>query len=266
MSMGFSDVQDMVKNPAKVFFKWSAGCEKVKNAKGEVEFEGGKLYYYDKDKDEKVEVALPLTLMPLRRSYNYIGFQKDKGRFWSNEFVDFGKANIMVHLTGEIDEVIASGKYNDIKDKVYTQGARLQNNIYCYSEDVKGIVRLNLTGSAKTEWKKFLKGSPSAIFRAPVIIDKADEPQETPIATFVPPKFALGKEYTPEQIALLREQDKIVGEYLDFVQSRNEKYSREDDLPSDSEVDGFVAQEHPPVESQEVSYEEEQISIDDIPF
>lgn len=255
--MGFTDNLNAVHNPATLYLRWKGGAEKIRE-NGEEKIEGGKLIYWDKETETEKEVSLPLVVCPLEITYSYNGFVPDKGRFWSNEILDFGSTIITVHRTGEDDEVIASGTYEQIKDKAYAAGARLQTNVYCYCKGLGGIIRLNLGGSAKSAWKEFVKKSGrSRIYECPVQIE-VGEVQESKLGPFVPPKYTLGQNYEKNVVAALTEQDKVVIEYLKYISERAPQE------PSDvvsTDIPENISQEIPGAEDMT-----DQIDLSEVPF
>ena len=258
--MGFTSNQEAVHNPATMYLRWKGGAEKVRE-NGEDKIEGGKLLYWDKEKQEEVEVPLPLVFCPLEITYGYAGFIKSKGRIWSNEILDFKTQNIKVNITGEDTEVICEGTYEQIKDKAYASGARLQTYVYAYCKQLGGIVRLNLGGSARSAWKEFTKKVKlSSVYEAPVSMN-VDEPKESQLGPYVPPKYELGAKYSDDVIKKLTDQDKIIIEYLKYLSDRNAQYATEPNnvFPED------VSQEIP--ESvQETMGGGEEIDLSDVPF
>jgi len=200
--VGFTSNQEAVHNPAKLYLRWKGGAEKVRE-NGEEKIEGGKLLYWDKEKQEEVEVPLPLVFCPLEITYGYAGFIPDKGRIWSNEILDFKTQNIRVNITGDDTDTICEGVYDEIKDKAYASGARLQTYVYAYCKQLGGIVRLNLGGSARSAWKEFTKKVKlSSVYEHPISI-QADEPQESQLGPYVPPKYELGQAYADDVIKKL---------------------------------------------------------------
>lgn len=258
--MGFTSNQEAVHNPATLYLRWKGGAEKIRE-NGEDKIEGGKLLYWDKEKQEEVEVSLPLVFCPLEITYGYAGFLPKQGRIWSNEILDFKTQNIRVNITGEDTSVMCEGVYDQIKDKAYAGGARLQTYVYAYCKQLGGIIRLNLGGSARSAWKEFAKKVKiSSVYEHPVSI-AVGEPQESQMGPFVPPKYELGEKYGDDVIKKLTEQDKIVIDYLKYLQERNEQYSAEPNsvFPED------VSQEIP--ESvQETMGGGEAIDLSEVPF
>lgn len=258
--MGFTSNQEAVHNPATLYLRWKGGAEKVRE-NGEDKIEGGKLLYWDKEKQEEVEVPLPLVICPLEITYGYAGFIKKKGRIWSNEILDFKTQNITVHITGENDEVICSGVYDEIKDKAYAGGAKMQTLVYAYCKQLGGIIRINLGGSARSAWKEFTKKVKlSSVYERPVSIN-IGEPQESQMGPFVPPKYELGEPYSDEVIKKLTEQDKIVIDYLKYLSERNAQFASEPNnvFPED------VSQEIPE-QVQETMGGGEEIDLSEVPF
>lgn len=263
--MGFTSNQEAVHNPAKYFLRWKGGAEKIRE-NGVEKIEGGKLIYWDTEKQEEVEVSLPIVFCPLEITYGYSGFLPDKGRLWSNEILDFKNQVITVNLTGDDTEKICEGTYEQIKDKAFANGAKLQTYVYAYCKQLGGIVRFNLGGSARSAWKDFVKKVKiSSVYEHPISLE-VDEPKESQLGPYIPPKYTLGKTYDNETIAKLSEQDKIVLDYLKYVANRK-SYSDEtnniypDDIPEEG------SQEIPEtIKATMGGGEEAEIDLTDVPF
>ena len=256
--MGFTSNLEQVHNPATRYLRWKGGAEKVRED-GVEKVEGGKLVYWDKENQEEIEVALPLVFCPLEITYGYTGFIPDKGRIWSNEILDFNSQRITVNITGEDTEVICSGNYETIKDKAYASGARLQTYVYAYCKQLGGIVRLNLGGSARSAWKEFSKKVKlQNIFSCPVSMS-ADEPKESKLGPFVPPKYELGQKYSDEVVNKLREQDAVVINYLKYLSERTPAEEVNNVFPEDGS-------QEIPEQIQETMGGGEEISLDEVPF
>lgn len=258
--MGFTSNQEAVHNPATLYLRWKGGAEKIRE-NGEEKIEGGKLLYWDKEKQEEVEVPLPLVICPLEITYGYSGFIPDKGRIWSNEILDFKMQNIRVNITGEDTDVICEGVYDEIKDKAYANGARLQTYVYAYCKQLGGIVRLNLGGSARTAWKEFTKKVKlSSVYESPVSIN-VDEPKESKLGPYVPPKYELGTKYTDDVIKKLTDQDKVVIDYLKYLSERNLQYMSEPNSIAPEEASQEI-----PESVQETMGGGEEIDLSEVPF
>lgn len=256
--MGFTDNLNTVHNPATLYLRWKGKAEKVRED-GVEKVEGGKLVYYDSEAEEEKEVELPLVVCPLEVTYSYNGYVPNKGRFWSNEILDFGTSIITVHRTGENDEVIAQGVYNDIKDKAFSAGAKLQTNIYCYCKQLGGIIRLNLSGSAKSAWKEFTKNvGRNKVYECPVQIS-IGEVKESELGQFIPPKYTLGAAYTDDVIKKLSEQDAIIIEYLRYLAEKTPQGEPSDVVPQD--IPENVDQTFPGAEDAS-----DEIDLTSIPF
>ena len=254
--MGFTSNQDAVHNPAKLYLRWKGGAEKIRE-NGEEKIEGGKLIYWDKDKQEEVEVSLPLVFCPLEITYGYTGFIPDKGRIWSSEILDFGNQKIRVNITGEDTDVICEGTYEEIKDKAYASGARLQTYVYAYCKALGGIIRINLGGSARTAWKEFVKKVKlSSVYESPISMS-VGEPQESKLGPYIPPKYELGAKYGNEVVDALKKQDTIVIDYLKYLADRNSKYESEPNNEYPEDV---------PEAIQETMGGGEEIDLSEVPF
>ena len=87
----------------------------------------------------------------------------------------------------------------------------------------------------------------------------ADEPKESKLGPFVPPKYELGQNYSDEVINKLREQDAIVINYLKYLSERTPAEEVNNVFPEDGS-------QEIPEQIQETMGGGEEISLDEVPF
>src|SRR5688572_28480716 len=107
-------------NPAKRFFKWSGSK--------------GKLVYYDKEKQEEVEVKLPFSFLPIDELSTITGYNKrEKSGYWSNEVRNTRKEEVTVRTKGG---VCYTGFYKNDQDVVQVpRDAKFAKSIYFAYQD-----------------------------------------------------------------------------------------------------------------------------------
>jgi hypothetical protein len=127
-------------NPAKRFFDWSGGK--------------GILQYYDKEKQERVEVKLPFEFLVLDELATVTGYcDQDQSRYWSNEVRSVARDELIVKTSKGIKE---AGLYKNLAD-VRSKGAKYAKSIYIAFKDGDEYVIGNIKayGAALTAWIEF---------------------------------------------------------------------------------------------------------------
>lgn len=124
-------------NPAKRFFKWSGSK--------------GQLVYYDKEKQEEIEVKLPFEFLVLDQLATITGYcEQDQSNYWSNEVRSVAKEELTVRTSKGTKEV---GLYKDLTE-VRSKGAKYAKSVYVAYLDGDDFVIGNLkaSGAALTAW------------------------------------------------------------------------------------------------------------------
>lgn len=141
-------------NPALRFYSWSG--------------DKGNFEYYDKEKKEKIEVALPFTFLPINRLVTLKGYDDDtKVSYWSNEVKDINKDPFIVqsaYKSGNTKVVKTefTGLYKDIKSKLDALDISYVESLYIGVKNAnKGLDLCNvqLKGSAIGTWIEFTKNN-----------------------------------------------------------------------------------------------------------
>jgi len=126
-----------------------------------IEFKGdkGQFYYYDNDRDEQIEIPVPIYFVRLDELSTITGYNKNnKCGIYSNE-VRKTTTDVLQVKTFKGGESI-TGLYNDIKDAVKSIGGKFTKSVYCMLiEDGKPseMVNFKFHGAAFAAWvaKKF---------------------------------------------------------------------------------------------------------------
>lgn len=129
-------------SPCKKWFEWSGST--------------GQLYYYDKEKGEKIDIELPFTFLVLDQLSTITGYSDDQqSGIWSNEIRSTNIERLVVRTKNGI---LGTGVYNDVKN---IKGARYTKSIYiAYYDENKElqIGNFKAVGAALSAWIEFSKG------------------------------------------------------------------------------------------------------------
>lgn len=157
-------------NPAKRFLDWKSDNKCFS--------------YYDKEKEERIEVPLPFKFLVLKEMQTVKGWNDaSESAIYSNEvkYLSTEELNVRSFKGGEI----AKGLYKDIRSKVIDAGGHYVKSIYIMTEDNE-IWNLQLKGSAVSEWGEFTKKSKSRLFDEWVEVTEAEERKKGSIKYSVP--------------------------------------------------------------------------------
>lgn len=157
-------------NPSKKFLQWKSN-EKC--------FE-----YYDKEKQEKVSVALPFKFLVLDEMHTVSGWNDaSSSGIYSNE-VKFISKEVMTVKPFKGNE-IAKGLYKDIKEKIVAAGGHYVKSIYIMLED-GSLANLQLKGSAVQKWGEFTQKTRNRLPDEWVQVTKAIEGRKGAVKFFTP--------------------------------------------------------------------------------
>lgn len=144
--MSRSNPTDNSPNPCKRWFEWNG--------------EKGNLRYYDKEAGENVEVDLPFHFILLDRLCCITGWHNNsESGIYSNEVRDTQGETLVVKAF-KMKEPIASGFYQDVRDKVKANGGKFTINTYvAYTNGQQELTlgSLRMHGAAMSAWIEFEK-------------------------------------------------------------------------------------------------------------
>jgi hypothetical protein len=149
--MSRSNPTDGVRNPSTRWFEWAGGED------------AGFPRWYNKDTKADVAVALPFTFLFLDEVSTIKGYHKrSKSSIYANEIRDTRQEVLVVKSFkgGEI----ASGLYQDIKDKVKVAGGGFCWSVYLAYKDEHGQLAIGnfaMRGASLGAWMDFKKDCPS---------------------------------------------------------------------------------------------------------
>lgn len=148
--MSRSNPTDGVRNPATRWFTWAGGGDQ------------GYIEWYDNESKQRVKVDGPFTFLLLDELSTVKGWHEaSESSIYANEVRDLRQETLVVKSFkgGEL----ASGLYNDIRDKAIAKGGHYHASVYIAykdGEDLK-LGNLGLKGAALSAWMDFKKGAES---------------------------------------------------------------------------------------------------------
>ena len=159
------------KNPAVKFLEWSSNYRCFT--------------YYDKEKEETVQVELPLKFVILEHYHTVKGWNDKSGsRIFSNEVLFLGTEELKVKSFkgGEI----ADGLYKEIKSKVSGAGGHYARSIYAVTTDLE-LVNISLKGSAVAKYSDFIQEFGDNNFdKSWVVVKEAQDMKKGAVSYTVP--------------------------------------------------------------------------------
>lgn len=167
--------------------------------------------YYDKEKQEKVSVALPFKFLVLDELHTIKGWNDaSSSGIFSNE-VKFISKEVMTVKPFKGNEV-AKGLYKDIKEKIVSAGGHYVKSIYIMLED-GSLANLQLKGSAVQKWGEFTQKTRNRLPDEWVQVTKAIEGKKG-VVKFFTPDFSFERSITEDEAMQADEAFNILETYL----------------------------------------------------
>lgn len=167
--------------------------------------------YYDKEKQEKVSVALPFKFLVLDELHTIKGWNDaSSSGIFSNE-VKFISKEVMTVKPFKGNE-IAKGLYKDIKEKIVSAGGHYVKSIYIMLED-GSLANLQLKGSAVQKWGEFTQKTRNRLPDEWVQVTKAIEGKKGAVKFFTP-DFSFERSITEDEAMQADEAFNILETYL----------------------------------------------------
>lgn len=246
--MSFSN--PTLQTPAKKFLKWKGGT--------------GEIVWYDKESEKELPVAKPFRFLVLDELTTVKGYSDlHQSGIWSNEVRNLKRDTLYVKSKGG---EIATGTYEQIKDKLKAQGGKFARSVYIAYQEPVGedyewtIGNLNIAGAALGEWFDFRKKANLQILGASITGQTEDKKGATKF--FVPTFETWALEAIHFDVG--NNLDKELQKYLKTY------FERRDD--ADTEITTTVSDDdtdRPIGESQDVVIEDiddKPIDLSEIPF
>lgn len=224
-----------------------------------IRFKNGTFQYYDKSKEENIEIPLPIRFVKIDELSTISGYHEPSNSgIYSNEVHSTQKETLNVRAFKGGD--IAKGFYADIKDKVKSHGGKYTKSIYALFQGE--LVNFQLSGAAfggwieadtrgntfeVTELKDGQKGATK--FKVPVFVPVADDQKE---------------------IAQAMELDKTLQAFLaDYKLQQQEVVEDDDEQESDAPqpkiVEGDKKPDNKAQNIPDIKYESD-VKPEDLPF
>jgi len=246
---------EILESPCKKYLKWSTIKETIKIDGDEVEkIKGGTWQYYDKEKEEKVNVKLPLVFSILNQDLvSFKGYdEKNKRGIWSNEVRD---KDHVVNIRAKDEKLLTFklSEYKLSKDKIQGLGGKYTKSVYI-AVDVEGtfeIWNLQLSGSSLTGaidmdnpdpseredgWFGFTKVNKSKLYSNFIEVSTF-KMKKKGSSKFTIPVYSLGEEIDAATSDQLNELDKQLTEYLDYYFDKPEAVKEEKKEEADDSLD-----------------------------
>ena len=167
--------------------------------------------YYDKEKQEKLSVALPFKFLVLDELHTIKGWNDaSSSGIFSNE-VKFISKEVMTVKPFKGNE-IAKGLYKDIKEKIVSAGGHYVKSIYIMLED-GSLANLQLKGSAVQKWGEFTQKTRNRLPDEWVQVTKAIEGKKGAVKFFTP-DFSFERSITEDEAMQADEAFNILETYL----------------------------------------------------
>ena len=244
-------------NPAERFLRWSGKTEIFKDKEtGKIEYEGGFVYYDDKDNDyETVKLAMPLVLYPLGEAMSIYGGVFDAANKSANTFLNSSEfaswdEPITVYERGVGDErgaIIARGLWEDIKTTVKAHNGKVRTNLYALTElnGERVIVRFEASGSASRALSDIRRKAGASFYNRPLIISGVEYKVNGSVH-YAAPVFTKGEAYDEATIEGLTPYATTISEYGNALRDKNMAKNSQmtiTDETSDEDYDKAVAQD-----------------------
>lgn len=238
-------------NPATRWFEWHG--------------ERGVVTYYDKEKKENVDLALPFVAIVLDQLSAVKGWDDStKSGIYSNAVRDTRQELLTVKSFK--GGVIAEGRYKDIKAQVNAAGGHFESQIYIAYKGEHGlsIAVLSLKGAALGAWMEFSRAHRGAIQDDAVMITGYTEGQKGRVI-FRVPTFAI-KKLSADTNAEAVKLDAKLQEWLDVCLKRNKQTAPQAPEQDDYETDHGGHEAEPAYAGASAMSRPGTITDDDIPF
>lgn len=228
-------------NPARKFFKWKGG--------------NGSLVWYDKESESEIPVTLPFRFIVLDELTTIKGYSDaNMSGIWSNEIRNLKEEVLNVKTKGAD---IATGTYEQIKDKVKSSGGKFARSVYIAYQQPQGedgewvIGNINFAGASVGDWFEFNKKNNLQVQGAILSGKKEDSKGAT---KFFVPTFDVWQ-FQPSDIETGIELDKELQKYLNTYFDRRANEDNETTIVKEA-VDEVVLED----------IDDKPIDLSEIPF
>ena len=230
-----------------------------------IDFKGdkGRFFYYDKVKEEQVDIPLPIYFTVLDELSTITGYnEKNDCGIYSNEVHSTGTEVLRVKTFKGGESVI--GLYKDIKDSIKVMGGKYTKSVYAlliHTDKTTELVNFKFRGASFSAWlEKKINGLNSVIG----IIDLVEEKKG--ITTYKVPVFQAFKLSDDlDQRAMIA--DEILQDYLkEYKTQLPEKEIAKAEVVEEIQAKDEWQKESAKQDIVEKSKAEMNDNLDDLPF
>lgn len=211
--MSRSNRNEMSANPTERYFQWSGS--------------DGVMFEYNKDTKEKEPIGFPIRFAVLDILSSISGYSDAWGKgIWSNEVKQLDSENLWV-MAGNVK--IAEGYYQEIRDKVRSEGGKYAASVYAAVFTGKGdpiLVNIKLQGSALNSWIDFQKGQNDykasgrvKVYDSMIMLIGPSDQKKKGATKYYEPVFAID-DITEEEDAMAQKLDEEI--LQPFLKSRSQ--------------------------------------------
>lgn len=207
-------------NPATKFLEWKSNDKCFE--------------YYDKEKQEKVQVKLPFRFLVLDELHTVKGWNDStQSGIFSNE-VKFISKEVMTVKPFKGNE-IAKGLYKDIKEKIQSAGGYYVKSIYIMLEDGT-LANLQLKGSSVQEWGAFTQKTRNRLPDEWICVSKVKEGKKGAVK-FNIPLFEFERSLSNKEAVQADEVFEILEAYLKTYLAKAEPDVNEIEVEEEEIID-----------------------------
>jgi hypothetical protein len=184
-------------NPATKFIEWKSNDKCFS--------------YYDKEKQENVQIPLPFKFLVLDELHTVKGWNDaTSSSIYSNEVKFISKEEMTVKPFKGNE--IAKGLYKDIKEKIVAAGGHYTRSIYVMLEDGL-LANIQLKGSATQQWGDFTQKTRSRLADEWIIVKDTKDGKKGAVK-FSMPNFVFEKSLNESEAKQADECFDILEAYL----------------------------------------------------
>jgi len=167
--------------------------------------------YYDKEKQENVQIPLPFKFLVLDELHTVKGWNDaTSSSIYSNEVKFISKEEMTVKPFKGNE--IAKGLYKDIKEKIVAAGGHYTRSIYVMLEDGL-LANIQLKGSATQQWGDFTQKTRSRLADEWIIVKDTKDGKKGAVK-FSMPNFVFEKSLNESEAKQADECFDILEAYL----------------------------------------------------
>lgn len=213
----------------------------------------GVFRYYDRDKGENVDIKLPISFVVLE-DYCSIDGNTENGRIFSNKIKNFKKDILHVNIAGEI----VSGLYENVKEKVKSEGGKLMKNLFAVMDNELVCIQLKGASFAAYSSAKLNDGENE------VVVEETLK-NKNKLGSWLDPVFKEGDRIDVSSLQTHLEKANPYFDYIDSLNNNNVSTKLEivgeiEEVEDENEVDEIT-----PEKVNEI-FKKDEIKVEDLLF